>query len=316
MPKLISVIGATGVQGSSVIHALLDSSEYDLRAICRHPESEKAKKLADIGAEVVKADLNDLDSLIKAFKGSSAIYGVTGFFEDFARYGPEKAVELEVTQGINIAKAAAATETLEHFIWSTLPDGRKISNGKFIVPHFDGKNQVDRYIKSDLALLEKTTFLWVGFYASNLTFPMFTPCYVPSAGRYIQIQDTPPDTPIKTIGDASVNVGIFVREILAHPKQTLNGRYVLAEFTEMTADEFLQAWATAQGTTAQYVQTDEKTFFSIWPGWAEEISVMMQFWAWAREKGWSSEEYITKADLGIKNEVLVGPQQVFASLKF
>jgi len=316
MPKLISVVGATGVQGSSVIKALLSNSNYVLRAICRDPSSEKAKALSAKGIEVVKADLNDFDSLVRAFKGSSAIYGTTGFFEDFAKHGPTKAVELEVAQGTNMAKAAAATETLEHFIWSTLPDSRKISNGKFMIPHFDGKAQVDRYIKSCPALLEKTTFLWVGFYASNLTFPMFTPCYVPTAGKYIQIQDSPADTPIKTIGDASVNVGIFVRAILAQPEQTLKGRYVLAEYTEMTADEFLQAWAIAQGTKAQYVQTDEKTFFSIWPGWAEEISSMMQFWAWARERSWSSEEYITKADLGIRTEDLVSPQQVFASLKF
>jgi hypothetical protein len=145
---------------------------------------------------------------------------------------------------------------------------------------------------------------------------MFTPCFVPTAGKYVQISDCPADTPITTIGDASTNVGVFVRAILANPEMTLEGKYVLADHKQMTAEEFLQAWARAQGVMAQYVQTDEKTFFSLWPGWAEEMSLMMQFWAWARDKSWSSEEHITKSQLGIETGDLIGPEQVFAGLKF
>jgi len=84
-------------------------------------------------------------------------------------------MEVESAQGINLAKAAAATPTLKHYIWSTLPNTKKISGGKYIVPHFEAKNQIDAYIKSDTALLAKTTFVWVTFFASNLFFPMYTP---------------------------------------------------------------------------------------------------------------------------------------------
>src|SRR5215469_9167032 len=107
--KIVSVIGATGVQGRSVVNALLKDkdNEYSIRAITRNPDSERAKALASQGVEVVKADLNDFDSLIAAFHGSSYIYGITDFFEPFAKNGPEKAVEIEVAQGINLAKAAA-----------------------------------------------------------------------------------------------------------------------------------------------------------------------------------------------------------------
>lgn len=313
--KVISVVGATGVQGRSIVDALLKDNEYSIRAITRNPQSEKAQALTSQGVEVVQADLNDLNSLIKAFKGSSAIYGVTDFFEPFAKHGPVKAVELEIAQGTNIAKAAAATETLEHYIWSTLPDGHKISNGKYVVPHFDGKNAIDRYIKSDPALLAKTTFLWITFYATNLTFPMYTPYWIPTAGKYIQIQCTPPDTPIKTIGDTIVNVGIFVKAILAQPEKTLGGRFVLASVADTTAGELLQTWAKAQGKAAQYVQTDEKTFNALWPMWAEEIGGMMQFWAWAGEKSWSGEDVLTKEDLGV-HDGLVGLEQAFKSLSF
>jgi NmrA-like family len=108
-------------------------------------------------------------------KGASLIFAVTDFFEPFAAKGPEEGMKVEVAQGINLAKAASATTTLKHYIWSTLPNGSKISGGKYVVPHFEGKNRIDDYIKSDPALLAKTTFIWVTWFASNLFFPMFQP---------------------------------------------------------------------------------------------------------------------------------------------
>jgi hypothetical protein len=105
---------------------------------------------------------------------------VTDFFEPFAAGGPENAMKVEATQGINLAKAAVATRTLQHYIWSTLPNGTKISNGKYLVPHFEAKNKVDDYIKNSPVLYAKTTFLWVTFYPSNYFFPMFTPNFLVS----------------------------------------------------------------------------------------------------------------------------------------
>lgn len=85
-------------------------------------------------------------------------------------------MRVEQTQGINLAKAAAATTTLKHYIWSTLPNGSKISGGKYVIPHFEAKNRIDEYIKSDAQLLAKTTFLWVTLYATNYgIFPVFIP---------------------------------------------------------------------------------------------------------------------------------------------
>ena len=312
--KIISVVGSTGVQGRSIINALVNNSEYSIRALTRNPNSDKAKALTSRGVEVVRADVNDLDSLITAFRGSSIIFGMTDFFETFAKSGPAKAVEVEVTQGINIAKAASATETLEHYVWSTLPDGKTISKGKFIVPHFEAKNTVDRYIKSDAALMAKTTFLWNTFFASNYGWPMFRPYEIPTAGKYIQIQDTPPDVPVKAIGDAEANIGVFFKAIITQPNKTL-GKIVLAHVEDTTVGGMLQTWAKAQGKTAQYVQVDEKTFHALWPMWAEEAGVMMQFWEWAGEKSWTAEEVVlTRDDLNVDVKQLVGLEQAFAEL--
>jgi hypothetical protein len=313
--KIISVVGATGIQGGSVITALLKDSDFSIRALTRKPESDAAKALRAQGVQVVTSDVNDLSSLVAGFEGSSAIYAVTDFFEPFGQHGAEKAMEIEVEQGVNLAKAASATKTLEHYIWSTLPNGRKVSGGKFLIPHFDAKNKIDDHIKADANLFAKTTFLWVTFYASNYYFPMYTPLHVPTAGKYIQMQGTPPTVPIKTIGDARTNVGLFVKSILAQPQQTLPGRVVLAYAEETTAGDMLQTWAKAQGKTAQYIQVDEATFNAIWPMWAEEIGVQMQYWNEVKDRSWSGESSIlTKEDLNVTD--LIGLEDAFTALKF
>jgi len=315
--KVVSVVGATGVQGGSVVDALLADGTYTVRAITRNPESTNGKALAARGAEVVQADANDVSSLTAAFAGSSAIYAVTNFFEPFAKSGPKKASEVETQQGINLAKAAAATSTLEHYIWSTLPDAKTISDGRYLVPHFEAKNVVDRYIRSDASLLAKTTFLWVTFYAQNYIFPMYKPIYVPTAGKYIQVQSTPADVPVASMGDATTNVGLFVKATLANPQKTQNGTFVLAKVEDTTIGESLQRWAKASDNKAQYVQVDRETFHDIWPLWAEEMGVMMEFWDWAREKSWtttSTSKVVSAEELGVK-EGIVSLDEAFKVLK-
>jgi len=223
MAKIVSIVGATGAQGRGVVSAFKNDPEYHIRAITRNPQSTAAQALSSQGIEVVKADANDLESLKAAFAGSHIIFGVTNFFEPFATSGPEKAVEVEVQQGINLARAAAATETLEHYVWSTLPDAKTVSGGKYVVPHFDGKNRVDEYIRSNSDLLRKTTFFWVTFYHSNYAFPMYKPYWIPTARKYVQFANYAPDTPITTIGDVSVNVAPFARAVVSQPGKTLNG---------------------------------------------------------------------------------------------
>ena len=83
----------------------------------------------------------------------------------------DEAGEIEEKQGNALAKAAAKSSTLEHYIWSTLPSATKTSNGKCPVPHFDYKANVDELIRRELPeLAKKTTYLFFGWYPSNMVF--------------------------------------------------------------------------------------------------------------------------------------------------
>ena len=87
--KIIAVVGATGAQGSGLVRAILQdpSGEFAARAITRDVNSEKAKELAKLGAEVVAANVDDVESLKKAFAGAYGAFCVTFFWDHFS---PEK----------------------------------------------------------------------------------------------------------------------------------------------------------------------------------------------------------------------------------
>lgn len=68
--KLVVVTGATGKQGGSVVDALLKNPAYSVRAVTRNPNSDASRALAARGVEVVAGELDNYDSLLKAFQVS------------------------------------------------------------------------------------------------------------------------------------------------------------------------------------------------------------------------------------------------------
>ena len=182
MSKLIVVVGATGGQGGAVINAFLKDNAFKVRGITRNTNSEKSEALSKQGVEMVKADLGDESSLIRAFDGAYAIFAITDYYEHFFKHGKDVAMEKEFSYGTNLARAAARVPTLQRYIWSTLPRTSKFKDGKIIVPHFEGKGRVDDYIREKLPdLAAKTTFCIFAIFAQNmLTYSIFRPIWVVS----------------------------------------------------------------------------------------------------------------------------------------
>ncbi|MDH4348720.1 MAG: NmrA family NAD(P)-binding protein, partial [Gemmatimonadota bacterium] len=117
--KIIAVVGATGAQGGGLVRAILNDKhgEFAVRAITRDAGSTKAKELAALGAEVVSASVDDIESLKRAFAGAYGAFCVTFFWDHFS---PEK----EMAHARNMALAAKHAG-LQHVIWSTLEDTRR-----------------------------------------------------------------------------------------------------------------------------------------------------------------------------------------------
>ena len=114
--KLLTVFGATGKQGGSVIRTVLKTptlnAKYSLRGITRDPSKPAAQELANQGVDVVRANLDDPASLKEAISGSYGVFAVTNFLEQM-NAAPE------ITQGKAVADAAKA-EGVQHLVWSSL----------------------------------------------------------------------------------------------------------------------------------------------------------------------------------------------------
>lgn len=169
--KIITVLGATGAQGGGLVRAILNDpqSEFQVRAVTRNVNADKARALAALGAEVVAADLDDVQSLQRAFAGAYGAFCVTFFWEHFSP-------EVEIAQAKRLAQAAKAAN-LQHVIWSTLEDSRQWSPltdariptlmGKYKVPHMDAKGEADQlFIDAGVP----TTFLLTSFFWENFIY--------------------------------------------------------------------------------------------------------------------------------------------------
>jgi len=169
--KIIAVVGATGAQGGGLVRAILNDPKggFTARAITRDTKSDKARELAQLGADLVAADIDDEASVREAFEGVQGAFCVTFFWEHFS---PEK----EIAQVQNMAGAAKAAG-VKHVIWSTLEDTRQwvpltdnrmpTLKGKYKVPHFDGKGESNKLFTN---LGVPTTFMLASFYWDNLIF--------------------------------------------------------------------------------------------------------------------------------------------------
>ncbi len=172
MAKIIAVVGATGVQGGGLARAILadPSSGFSVRAITRDPSKDNAKALAAKGAEVVSANLDDVESLKKAFAGAHGVYGVTNFWEHFS-------AEKEKAQAKNIAEAAKAAG-VKHVVWSTLEDTRQFMSAddkrmpmlqeKYRVPHFDAKAEANAFFQGVPSTMLVTCFYWDNLFMFGL----------------------------------------------------------------------------------------------------------------------------------------------------
>ena len=132
--KIILVTGATGTQGGSVIRNLADKG-YELRALTRNPESEKALALKTSGVNVFKGDMNDLESLKEPLNGAYGVFSVQNFWE--------AGNEGEITLGKAIATAAREAD-VKHFIYTSVASADKNTG----IVHFDSKFTIEEFIRS------------------------------------------------------------------------------------------------------------------------------------------------------------------------
>jgi uncharacterized protein YbjT (DUF2867 family) len=273
--KLIAVIGATGQQGGGVVRALqAGGGQFKVRALSRNPG--KHRELAD---EVVEADLNRPDTLQPAFAGAHGVFFVTSSWLE----GTD-----EFAQGTAAVRAAKAAG-VKHFIWSTLPDVKAISGGKFDVPHFTGKAKVDRVVTE--AGFANHTFAIAPFYYQNLAGAMAPQQQADGSMGWA----LPLDPSVRCIHMGDIReLGTIVAGAFAHPHQAGHGEYLPLVGDFMSFNEIVDV-LNRQGHNFSFTQVPADVFATLFPG-AAEIAAMFRYFEAHTYLGSESRDRIALAN--------------------
>ncbi|KAI1849055.1 hypothetical protein JX265_011281 [Neoarthrinium moseri] len=250
--KIITVFGATGNQGGSVVETFLSDpklkNDWSVRGITRDVTKDSSKKLAEKGVEVVSADLNDKASVVAALKNSYAVFAVTNYWEKLD-------MELEIQQGKNIADAAKETG-VKLLIWSSLYNVTKHSNGVLAhVYHFDSKALVEDYIR-ELGI--PATFFMPGFYMTNLPGAMFRPS--PPDDAWTLGMPIPATSVIPMYLPS--DTGKYIKAAVLNEDKVL-GKHILGATAYMTGQEVVDGFKQAfpeSGKTARFFDVPEDMF--------------------------------------------------------
>jgi len=271
--KIIAVAGATGAPGGGLVRAILsdDGSKFAVRALTRDVNSEKSRQLAALGAEVVRTDVGDRESVRKAFEGAYGAYCVTFFWEHFS---PEK----EMAHAETMARAAKDAG-VQHVIWSTLEDTRKwvplddnrmpTLMEKYKVPHFDAKGEANQFF-IDQGL--PVTFLYTSFYWDNFIYFGMGPKSGPDGSLSV----TFPLGDKKMPGIASGDIGKCAYGVFKREHQYI-GKSVGIAGEHLSGKQMASALGDALGKKVNYNAVDPEVYRGLgFPG-AEDLGNMFQF---------------------------------------
>lgn len=277
--SLFPITASPGAQGGAIVRAFNaeGTEEFEVRAITRNPDADKAKAIIPLVKEVVKADGDDEDSMVKAFEGCYGAFVVTDFWQDMDMFH-----EIETTRTI---QAAAKKAGLKHVVLSSIPDSRDYINKaedkdtwkvlletdgfKSYIPHFDGKGSV----KGDFAAAVPTTLFETTFYYDNfINFGMGPAQHAPDQPYAITF-------PMKDAKLAMMCLDDMGKQVLAvfKDKNTI-GTTVHASSENLTCQEIADTFSKVCGYEVLYNDVPVEVYASFgFPG-APEMANMFRYY--------------------------------------
>lgn len=198
--KIILVTGATGKQGGAAVRHLIKAG-VKVRALTRKPDSNSAIALSKLGVEVVKGNLNDINSLDKAVNGVYGVFAVTNFWE----FGTGKKEVLQNKTLTDLAKKHG----VQHFVLASIARCDDNPN----LAHFVTKYECEKYIQSSGL---PYTFLRAVYFMDNLK-----PKGQGASFHWAILPSTLGDkTTLQMI--STEDIGWFAANAFLHPDQYLN----------------------------------------------------------------------------------------------
>lgn len=281
----ILVSGATGKQGGAIARELL-SHGHTVRAMTRNPEGAAARALAECGAQIAQADLDDAESLERVLDDAWGVLAVQNTWE--------AGVEREEQQGNRIAELARRAG-VQHFVYQSVQSADRRTG----IPHFESKYRIEETVRS-LGFPSWTIIRPVMFMDSLLA-----PATKAGILRGELALAVEPETKIQMI--AVDDIGKY--GLIAFERHTeLNGRAIDIAGDELTTPERARVLSEVTGRNVEFrrqpieavraFSSDAAAMFEWFDavgynadiaGNAREFAIRpMRFREWAQRQDWSS----------------------------
>jgi uncharacterized protein YbjT (DUF2867 family) len=251
--RIIAVCGATGRQGGAVARSLLEGG-WTVRALTRRPHRKRARALADLGAEIISADMDNPASLRSAFHGVFGVFSVqNGMISGFDR---------EETQGRNVADAAKEAGA-SHLVYASAGTGEEGTG----IASWDVKVRVEEHMRGlDLH--------FTSLRPQALMELMTDRSYYPAVGTWrIWPKLSGDDRPIAWL--AAEDVGVIAAEVFAD-----SGRFVGQSLT-LVAD--VQTLAESRSIYREVTGRPPRTFpMPVWLFDRFTRNDVAAIWRWVR----------------------------------
>lgn len=265
MSRLVTVFGATGAQGNPIARALVTKG-FQVRAVTRNPDSDKAKALKSAGFEVVKGDLNDAVSVDAAVRGAYGVFYVTNYWELFGK-NKDTAYDAEIAQGKLVADACKKAG-VKHVVYSGLEVVKEIIGTPCL--HFDAKGMVERYLDE---IGVPNTSVRYSFYFENFL-GILRPQKEEDGTNVLTL---PMNGPMD--GVSVEDAGPAVAAVFSKPEEFI-GKKIGLSGDKLTMSEYMEIISKVTGNTWRYNQLTPEEFVKIvkFPS-SEDMASMFDFYS-------------------------------------
>ena len=241
--RTILVTGATGQQGGAVARALLGKGQ-NVRVMTRRPD--KTQDLQRLGAEVVRGDFDDPESLKAALRGIQGVFIMSTF--------AEKGIEAETEQGEAVVLQCWKAG-IPHVVYTSVCAAEKNTG----IPHFESKARVERAI---VEVDQPATILRPVWFMENFEAPWLRP----SIDQGVLRTPLLPDRKLQMI--ALADIGEFASEAFLRPADYIGKKIDLAG-DALTLPEVAARISRALNRPIRYeVLPDEKAEAAVGPDFA------------------------------------------------
>ncbi|KAM5437333.1 hypothetical protein McanMca71_001054 [Microsporum canis] len=238
--KTIAIVNATGRQAASLIRVAA-AVGYDVRAQVHTLEGVIPQELASLpGVTLFQGPLLDNVGLMNTlFQGATH-----AFINTTSQAGDEVAI------GRALADAAKRAGTIQHYVYSSMPDHSVYDPNWISLPLWSCKFAVENYIRQ-LGL--PATFVYAGIYNNNFTslpYPLFCMELMPDGG-FEWRSPFPPSIPLPWL-DAEHDVGPTVLQLFKDGPKRWNGDRIALAFETLTPRQVCAAFSRALQRPCRY----------------------------------------------------------------